>query len=40
MIVKIFEGREGHIQQKDEAAAPLSCSNESLTGAVSQRACV
>jgi nitrogenase molybdenum-cofactor synthesis protein NifE len=40
MIVKIFEGREGHIQQKGEAAAPLSCSDESLAGAVSQRACV
>ena len=39
-IVKIFEGREGHILQKGAADAPLSCSNESLAGAVSQRACV
>ncbi len=40
MIVKIFEGREGHIQQKGGEPLPLSCGNESLAGAVSQRACV
>ncbi|NYT01971.1 MAG: nitrogenase iron-molybdenum cofactor biosynthesis protein NifE [Methanosarcinales archaeon] len=40
MIVNIFEGREGHIQQKGESPLPLACSNESLAGAVSQRACV
>ena len=39
-IVKIFEGREGHILQKGDTSEPLSCSNESLAGAVSQRACV
>ena len=40
MIVKIFEGREGHIQQKGDDCLPLSCNNDSLAGAVSQRACV
>jgi nitrogenase molybdenum-cofactor synthesis protein NifE len=40
MIVSIFEGREGHIQEKGVSSLPLSCSNESLAGAVSQRACV
>ncbi|MDQ1262021.1 MAG: nitrogenase molybdenum-cofactor synthesis protein NifE [Euryarchaeota archaeon] len=39
MIVKIFEGREGHIQQKGDGL-PLSCNSDSLAGAVSQRACV
>ena len=39
MIVKVFEGREGHIQQKGDGL-PLACNNESLAGAVSQRACV
>ena len=39
MIVKIFEGREGHIQQKGDGL-PMACNNESLAGAVSQRACV
>ena len=40
MIVKIFEGRDGHIQEKGSSALPLACGNESLAGAVSQRACV
>ncbi|NPV63800.1 MAG: nitrogenase iron-molybdenum cofactor biosynthesis protein NifE [Methanotrichaceae archaeon] len=40
MIVSIFEGREGHIQEKGASPLPLACSNESLAGAVSQRACV
>lgn len=40
MIVKIFEGREGHIQEKGGEPLPLSCGNESMAGAVSQRACV
>jgi len=40
MIMKIFEGREGHIQQKGDSTGLISCSNESLAGAVSQRACV
>jgi nitrogenase molybdenum-cofactor synthesis protein NifE len=40
MIVKIFEEREGHIKQKGEDCLPLSCNNDSLAGAVSQRACV
>jgi len=39
MIVKIFEGREGHIQQKGDGL-PLACNSDSLAGAVSQRACV
>lgn len=40
-VVNVFEGRESHIQQKsDSASLPLACSNESLAGAVSQRACV
>ena len=41
-VIQIFEGREGHIQRKDgtDGASALSCSNESLAGAVSQRACV
>ncbi|MDD1762598.1 MAG: nitrogenase iron-molybdenum cofactor biosynthesis protein NifE [Methanothrix sp.] len=39
-IVKIFEGRDGHIQQKGASDKPLSCNNDSLAGAVSQRACV
>ena len=39
--IKTFEGREGHILQKmGSDPMPLSCSNESLAGAVSQRACV
>ena len=38
-VIKIFEGREGHIQQKGDGL-PLACNNESLAGAVSQRACV
>jgi nitrogenase molybdenum-cofactor synthesis protein NifE len=39
--IKTFEGREGHIAQK-EGCDPmsLSCNNESLAGVVSQRACV
>lgn len=40
MIVKIFEERVGHIQQKGDESLSLSCSNDSLAGAVSQRACV
>jgi hypothetical protein len=40
MVVKIFEGREGHIQEKGSAPQALACDNESLAGAVSQRACV
>lgn len=40
-IVNVFEGRESHIQQKSGSTPlPLTCSNESLAGAVSQRACV
>lgn len=40
-MVKIFEGREEHIRQKDgEGSLPLACSNDSLAGTVSQRACV
>lgn len=39
-IVKIFEGREGHISRKGEDTGPLACNRESLAGAVSQRACV
>jgi len=41
-IIQIFDGREGHIQRKEgiDGASALSCSNESLAGAVSQRACV
>ena len=39
-IVNIFEGREGHIAQKGEQSMPLACNNDSLAGAVSQRACV
>ena len=39
-IVKIFEGREGHIAQKGEEILPLACNCDSLAGAVSQRACV
>lgn len=39
-IVEIFEGRDGHILQKGADDKPLSCNNESLAGAVSQRACV
>ncbi len=40
-IIKTFEGREGHIAQKSGCGSmPLSCNNESLAGAVSQRACV
>lgn len=40
-IVNVFEGRESHIQQKNGSTPlPLACSNESLAGAVSQRACV
>ena len=39
MIVKIFEEREGHIQQKGDGL-PLACNSDSLAGAVSQRACV
>lgn len=41
MVIKIFEGREGHIQEKTGSnSLPLACDNESLAGAVSQRACV
>ncbi len=40
MIVKIFEGREGHISRKGDGCQPLACNSESLAGAVSQRACV
>lgn len=41
MIVDIFEGREGHIREKtDSEPLPLACNNDSLAGAVSQRACV
>lgn len=40
MIVKIFEERAGHIQQKGDDCLSLSCNNDSLAGAVSQRACV
>jgi nitrogenase molybdenum-cofactor synthesis protein NifE len=41
MIVDIFEGREGHIREKTGSEPlPLACNNESLAGAVSQRACV
>lgn len=41
MIVDIFEGREGHIREKaGPKPLPLACNNESLAGAVSQRACV
>ena len=40
-VIKTFEGREGHISQKaGYDPVSLSCSNESLAGAVSQRACV
>jgi len=40
-VIKTFEGREGHISQKTGYdPVSLSCSNESLAGAVSQRACV
>jgi len=41
-VVHIFDGRERHIQRKGgtECASALSCNNDSLAGAVSQRACV
>jgi nitrogenase molybdenum-cofactor synthesis protein NifE len=40
-VIKTIEGREGHIAQKAGSDfMPLSCSNESLAGTVSQRACV
>ena len=40
-VIKTFEGREGHIARKAGSdPLSLSCSNESLAGAVSQRACV
>lgn len=40
-IIKVFEEREGHIVEKcDCGSMSLSCGNESLAGAVSQRACV
>lgn len=40
-VIKTFEGRVGHISQKaGYDPVSLSCSNESLAGAVSQRACV
>lgn len=40
-IIKTFDGREGHIAQKSSCGStPLSCNNDSLAGAVSQRACV
>ena len=40
-VVRIFEGREEHIRRKDGATPmPLACNNDSLAGAVSQRACV
>ena len=38
-IIKTFDGREGHIIQKSSCGStPLSCNNDSLAGAVSQRA--
>lgn len=41
MIVDIFEGRDGHIREKTGLEPqPLACNNDSLAGAVSQRACV
>ncbi len=41
MIVDIFEGRDGHIQEKTGLQPlPLACNNDSLAGAMSQRACV
>jgi len=40
-IIRVFEEREGHIIEKcDCGLMPLSCDNESLAGAISQRACV
>lgn len=39
-LIKVFDGRESHILQKGENCGQLSCNNESLAGAVSQRACV
>lgn len=40
-IIKTFEEREDHIKEKRGTdPVPLACSNESLAGAVSQRACV
>lgn len=39
-LIKVFDGREEHIQQKGRECGQLSCNNESLAGAVSQRACV
>jgi nitrogenase molybdenum-cofactor synthesis protein NifE len=40
-VINIFDEREGHIVEKcDCGSMPLSCGNESLAGAISQRACV
>lgn len=40
-VIETFEGREGHIAQKAGCGPmDLSCNNDSLAGAVSQRACV
>jgi len=40
-IINVFEEREGHIIEKcDCGSMSLSCDNDSLAGAVSQRACV
>ncbi|MCR3883337.1 nitrogenase iron-molybdenum cofactor biosynthesis protein NifE [Methanotrichaceae archaeon M04Ac] len=40
-IIKTFDERADHIKQKSGTdPVPLACSNESLAGAVSQRACV
>lgn len=41
-IIETFEERKKYISQKQqgEAPLPLACSNDSLAGAISQRACV
>lgn len=40
-ITPVFEERRWHISQKENGISlPLACNNESLAGAISQRACV
>ena len=40
-VIKTFDEREGHIAEKcDHGPMSLSCGDESLAGAVGQRACV
>jgi nitrogenase molybdenum-cofactor synthesis protein NifE len=38
--IKVIDGRQGHILKKGGNSTALSCNNECLAGAVSQRACV